>query len=107
MNDTPMIRIKGEARGAPHLKYCHRIRVTFRGRFPVDMLRYDRCSPATEASSGEIEASLYDDMKRRTVLLTKQASQTWSTDPGVWTARRWASYSCKIECVTPWETETD
>jgi hypothetical protein len=37
----------------------HRFTVSGRGQFPIDMLRYDGCTPRTETDSGFITTSFF------------------------------------------------
>jgi hypothetical protein len=60
------------------------------GRFPCDMLRYDRCYPATEHDSNAIMDTFTRLVQGKwTIKLVK------STD-GQWTDGRWASFGCTI-----------
>jgi len=66
------------------LKYEHSITFTGRGRFPMDMLRYDRCSPKTESDSNT--ACNQDKFRDVTVVRhTPGAKPVWNFD-------RWASF---------------
>ena len=60
------------------------------GAFPVDMLRYDRCTPRTSRDSREIERSL----------LSYGSGYGWEvelvTERKSITVDRWASFGCSI-----------
>lgn len=77
-------------------RYVHVITVTGALPFPVDMLRYDRCTPNAETDSAVITRSLNDPMSGA---LTVQVQ----TDgrPRHWypTAGRWESFGWKITDV--------
>jgi hypothetical protein len=64
--------------------------VTGRGSFPIDMLRYDRCSPKSEFDSGEIERSFQPRSHRATRLV----ALIGATEP---TVGRWESFGWKVE----------
>jgi len=69
------------------MKYA---KITGNGEFPLDMLRYDTASPATEEMSGKIEDTI------------KNYSRGWevyvkSESKFPWTVGRWESFGCKIE----------
>ena len=78
------------------------------GDFPMDMLRYDSCSPATEADSYLIANTFRDFGRweiyvRRTSRVTKAERKR---DPlADWTVGRWNSFNVRIEhfgcCVPP------
>ena len=69
--------------------YVHQARVTGFGEFPLDMLRYDACHPATEADTAVIEHS----RERRSVNVEQTSAQRH--DP--WTVGRWSSFGWTIE----------
>jgi hypothetical protein len=65
------------------------------GPFPVDMLRYDNCSPATESDSGSI-------------VMTFQGWDSWEIcvkrinyrgRVNSFTLGRWNSFGCSLEMV--------
>lgn len=58
------------------------------GPFPIDMLRYDCCSPATEEDSHLIEKSM-NDYKRWEICVISNLKRKW-------TSGRWHSFSCSI-----------
>jgi len=75
--------------------------------FPIDMLRYDRCTPHSEQDADEIERSLNDGSDIRRVCVQRYSEERqWER---AWTFDRWRSFCCKIEkpsIVTPVETIT-
>jgi hypothetical protein len=67
-----------------------RFTVTGRGKFPLDMLRYDRCYPATEPDVGVIEWSSWPRKREHfKVDLVKP-------DGGEPTVARWDSFGWKV-----------
>jgi hypothetical protein len=79
-------------------KYKQATLVRFSGRFPIDMLRYDTCHPATEADAGKIERS-FDDHDEVTVTVVRYA---WAKDQK-WTVDRWRSFGCTLEPASSWD----
>ena len=69
-------------------------KITGRGYFPIDMLRRDSCSPASEVDSGVISETF----KKHTNWTVFVKCRTESKTP--WTVGRWESFGCKIEEVT-------
>jgi len=67
-------------------------KVTGRGAFPIDMLRYDDCVPLTEVDAGIITRSILS-FDRWTVHVAKNPRQR---NDG-FTERRWESFGCTIE----------
>lgn len=73
--------------------YCHILTVTGNFCFPIDMLRYDRCTPYQEEDSGRIATTM---MFKRTMLdegkqIVKVMKVTDSKIPQ-WTIGRWQSF---------------
>lgn len=68
------------------------LRVEGSGEFPIDMLRYDSCCPATEADSGTIERQ----DERRVVKLRR-----FSRAGAPATAARWQSRGWKVLSERP------
>jgi hypothetical protein len=63
-------------------------KVTGRGAFPVDMLRYDVCHPTTETDSNIIEAHTFRDRDTYTVSVTGNYPPT---------VGRWNSFGWRVE----------
>ena len=62
--------------------------------FPVDMLRYDACYPATEADSGRIERlGEPGNTDRVRVTVAKSAGTAHAF---LWTPARWESFGWKV-----------
>jgi hypothetical protein len=59
------------------------------GPFPIDMLRYDCCSPATEEDSHIIERSMEGWKKWEVCVKCDLKNREW-------TAGRWQSFGCSI-----------
>jgi hypothetical protein len=101
--------VKGEKLQTTH-KYKHRLRVTFCRSFPIDMLRYDRCSPATETSANKIENSIHEygaNVIRPLVVYVEKmhSGSNPQRERGIWTIDRWRAYGCEVEYVDAWHTE--
>lgn len=71
------------------------------GEFPLDMLRYDSCSPATEEDSGIIRSTfgwhrsnLMDG--NWVVLVKKVLREKRRKNDNVFTAGRWNSFGCSV-----------
>ena len=63
--------------------------------FPMDMLRYDQCSPASETDSAIIVRSVQYLNTTRSVAFVRRE---YSTSSGrVWTFERWESFG--VECI--------
>jgi len=73
-------------------KVRHRLEVSGTGRFPVDMLRYDACYPASSKDVEKLCATLYGDRPPRGPWTIEVASQV--TAP--WALERWTSFGCKM-----------
>lgn len=63
--------------------------VTGTSRFPIDMLRYDRATPATEVDSSAITGTLYGGAAGRYVAVQVRAEKL--------TAGRWASFGWTVQ----------
>lgn len=66
----------------------HTITITGRGAFPVDMLRYDCCFPASEHDSYAI-LHTFQKHEDWSIRLSKYSD---SSEP--WTLARWSSFNC-------------
>lgn len=58
-------------------------------RFPVDMLRYDGCFPATSEDASALNASIDDDPQVRSVTLYKVWERDWQPTRGRWQSFGW------------------
>lgn len=72
--------------------YRHEATVDVKGSFPVDMLRYDRCYPASEEGAYAIAVSLTD-VRRDSFCVTLRALSSSKTH---WTPVRWRSFGATI-----------
>lgn len=61
------------------------------GHFPVDMLRYDECFPATESEDSGKIADTYS-LERQVVVVGKWTCQS----SNLWTPERWRSFGWDI-----------
>ena len=74
------------------------------GRFPLDMLRYDRLTPATEVHSGRIEATM-DRSSNPTLrdieikLLRRHKRDEWPSTTWQPTVGRWNSFGWGVMSV--------
>ena len=75
------------------LKYHHRLRVTWRGRFPLDMLRHDVAYPYTGHDAWAIEASFESHGGPHTAVVATYSERNICP----WTHGRWASFMCTTE----------
>lgn len=71
------------------------------GRFPVDMLRYDNCSPALESDSYAI-INTFNDWSDYEIIVKKMVPRGYSDK---FTVGRWESFGCTLEIVdSPYPT---
>jgi len=77
-------------------RYTHRAIVTVppHAEFPLDMLRYDQCYPATENDSALILRTT--DRSRDTNAITVERSSTSSQWSVAFTVARWQSFGVSI-----------
>jgi hypothetical protein len=69
--------------------------VSGQGRFPIDMLRYDRCSPASEADSSIVERTF--DLRAARVAGQAQGNQMVRlVGPHPPTEGRWQSFGWRV-----------
>lgn len=69
-----------------------------RGSFPVDMLRYDACIPATESDANIIASSQYDpDPTTPTRVQLRRFAASKASRP---TDGRWSSFGWQVVDVT-------
>ena len=64
-------------------------KITGRGEFPIDMLRYDRCHPASSEDCDKIARS-FTGFGEWTVTVAKDSRRSW-------TVARWSSFGVKLE----------
>jgi len=80
------------------LKWKHFAKITGSGGFPIDMLRYDNCIPASEEDANTIERvcnpMLWDEEPTWTVQVKKHSDVKGN---GYWTPGRWHSFGCMLE----------
>lgn len=69
--------------------------VTGSGQFPVDMLRYDSCYPASETDSGIIASTFTNYGTWRVHVRMRPLEK--KKDKKYWTVGRWESFGVKIE----------
>lgn len=77
----------------------HRVKVRGHGRFPDDMLRYDRLAPATEEDARKIEektntAATYE------VDLVREGPRQWTPTRGRWSSFLWGVAEHEVEDPT-------
>ncbi len=72
------------------------------GEFPIDMLRYDCCSPATEEDSNLITRTLRHDRfadggaTNWVIMVKKVLRERNRRNPRLFTVGRWNSFGCAI-----------
>lgn len=73
----------------------YRHEATFSGRFafPIDMLRYDNCFPASQEAAGRIVESLSS--VTRDQFEVRVAQHTDKKNGARWTVARWESFGWK------------
>jgi hypothetical protein len=69
--------------------FRHTFKVTGRGQFPIDMLRYDGCYPKTGEDAAKIEASFRDPGTEITVSLERFGEKTWAPERARWSSFLW------------------
>lgn len=73
------------------------LKVEGRGTFPLDMLRYDACYPATGEDAKNMRAS-HDEVAKWTIFVKKNTSPKYAKG-AVWTLARWESFHCTVSAV--------
>lgn len=73
-------------------------------QFPIDMLRYDRCTPNSESDSSAIDASFWprsrgESRKERRIAVRHESTQRPSA-VGPFTPARWASFGWDVDVST-------
>jgi hypothetical protein len=86
-----MTRARGVPRTYPKIPRTYNFTVAGTGQFPIDMLRFDMCRPASESDSNEIERSYQprNRVEHRVRLVGPKAP----TEP------RWGSFGWAVEGV--------
>lgn len=72
--------------------YIQYATVRGRGEFPLDMLRYDRCSPESETDSYNIAKTFSNPLDRWEIQVVRKV--TSKSDK--WTVARWQSFGVEI-----------
>lgn len=65
-------------------------------QFPLDMLRYNRCFPDTEATAGLITANLTEGLSPIRVIIGRYVETKKATPP---TVARWKSFGCRVDDI--------
>lgn len=79
--------------------YIHRLSVRCRTRsFPLDMLRYDSCYPASETDAHDIGDNLVGLLAPLTtnVVTVEKRTRVKQARADAWTLKRWRSWGCEI-----------
>lgn len=76
-------------------KIVHAV-VKGRGYFPMDMLRYDSCCPATEVDS-EMITNTFSKFEKWEISVKKILLERKKKNVNYFTVGRWNSFSCEIE----------
>ena len=77
------------------MKYYQTFSVKSRYQFPIDMLRYDGCFPASQIASAKITESLSACGGPVEVVLGRYVDRKGDTP----TVDRWKSFSCEVSDV--------
>lgn len=82
-------------------RVLYRFKVTGNTAFPIDMLRYDRCFPASARDAGLITSAMtYDNNGALTVdLLTYQERKHWMPNSARWKSFQWEVHPSGVEEV--------
>lgn len=87
------------------MKYSHLALIKFTGRFPIDMLRYDRCMPYREADSALIQHSIENCSGGQVIVLKYSEMKDWAN---LWTMARWKTYgSCELRPLNMYDPTPD
>ena len=86
------------------MKWMHFAKISGTGGFPIDMLRYDNCIPASEEDAHTIERvcnpMLWGEEPTWTVQVKKYSDLKGH---GYWTEGRWNSFGCTLEETAGYE----
>ena len=74
------------------MKYYQKFKVSGRGTFPFDMLRYDHCWPIDDTLAMDYDVRFNEDNAIRTVTLARHV-ELKSTEP---TDGRWSSFGWPV-----------
>lgn len=70
--------------------YVHTVTVVGSVPFPIDMLRYDRCTPKTESDSNRIRQSMDDPMVGMlSVDVVRTDTANWHPTEARWESQGW------------------
>lgn len=85
------------------LKWKHFAKITGSEGFPIDMLRYDNCIPASEEDAHIIERANteYVGVGETCTVQVKKFSDI--KGHGYWTPQRWKSFGCTLEETAGYE----
>jgi len=80
-------------------KYACEFTVTGIGPVPIDMLRYDRCTPTTQEDVGKLtSAGSYDaQVAVNMIRFTEGKGQNYADNP---TVKRWNSFGWQVTDIT-------
>jgi len=73
--------------------YEHQLRITWKGNFPIDMLRHDAAYPQTGTDASAIQQSFQPSRKEHTAVIITHSRYAKSN----WTHERWHSFLCTTE----------
>ena len=83
---------EANVKGGERVLYEHEATVEVNGAFPVDMLRYDRCYPASEEDAKAIAQSLAGTEREPYRVTVKALSPSREH----WTKARWRSFGAVV-----------
>lgn len=86
-------------------KYANEFVVTGTGEFPIDMLRYDRCSPVSQLDASHVISSFNGNLDEdkelsvRLIRFTEGKGKNYADNP---TVDRWKSFGWQVSDIR-WE----
>jgi hypothetical protein len=83
------------------LKYRHVAEITGEREFPIDMLRYDRCSPWEERDALMIQRTLNPMIESKPWRI--RVMRYYDTATVQWSLDRWNSYHCEVTEINGYE----
>ncbi len=78
--------------------YTHYFKVTGKGTFPADMLRYDACYPKGPEDVDALYAHTGHEQDPLTIELVHRAATKWDAEHGV-TPARWSSFGWIFQSI--------
>ena len=79
------------------VRFKYRAKITFRGCFPIDMLRYDQCFPLQGTDAAAITDSQNSFLRGSSLEDRQIIVMKFSERKAVWCKDRWKSFGCLLE----------